>query len=101
VRLGIESSTSNTRGSKEEGTSYNDYSDGPVGQYIQYPDGGLLSTVREVIVSAGHVVERSGFTGGQVHLDSSSIKVGSRSSIQLHAISDVCLGSIGIIVVER
>jgi len=59
-----------------------------------------LSSVREVVVSAGHVVERSGLSSGQVHSDGTSIKVRSGLSIELHAVSHISFSIVGIVVVS-
>jgi len=87
VRLGIEHQTSNTSRSNEEGSSSRNDGNSPRRQQRNDVELSLLISVREGVVSGGHVVERS----SQVELDQTSIKVWF-SSIELHAVLDISLG---------
>jgi len=99
VRFGIESSSSNTSGSQEQNGSGDNNTDGPIGQHVEDKDNGLLSSVGEVVVSGGHVVESNLLAGGLVHSDGSSIEVRSLGSIELHAVLRIGLGITGIVCV--
>jgi len=94
VRLGIEHQTGNSSRSNKEGSSSRNDGNGPRWQQGNDVELSLLVSVGEGVVSGGHVVERS----SQVELDQTSIEV-FRGSIQFHAVLDISLGSVFIIVV--
>jgi len=99
VGLGIESSSCNTSSSQEQNGSSDNNTNGPVRQYIENKDNGLLSSVGEVVVSGGHVVESNLFSRSLVHSDGSSIEVRSLGSIELHAVLNISLGIVGVVIV--
>jgi len=87
VRLGVEHQTSNSSSDDEERSSSSNDSDGPLRQQGDDVDDSLLISVREVVVSGGHVSEGSGL----VHLENSSVEV-LASSVELSAVSNVLFG---------
>jgi len=96
VALGIEHGTGNTSATDEEHGTSNNEAYSPVGEQRLHDQSCLLSSVGEVVVSRAHVIE----SASQVHLDQTTIKVRGGGSIQLHAVENVLLGSIGVIVVS-
>jgi len=95
VRLGIEHGTSNSQRTSEEDSSNGNDGNSPCWENSLDCKEGLLSSVGEVVVSGGHVVE----CRGVIHSDEASIKV-SWGSVQLSAVSFIlfsiaCIISIG------
>jgi len=94
VRSGIEHQTSDNSRNYEGNSTNNNDSNGPVGEEWVNIDLSLLSSVGEVVVSCGHVVERSSL----VHLEETSIEV-SWGSIELHAVLNVLFNVVLVVVV--
>lgn len=94
MRLGIEHGTSKASRSEEGNRSQNDHDNGPHWKQRVNVDSSLLVAVGEVVVACADVVERSSL----VHANETSVEV-RRSSVELHAILNVLLNSIGIVVV--
>jgi len=94
VRLGVQHESGNSSSEDESSSSDKDQGQSPGGQQGNDRELSLLSSVGEVVVSGVHVVESS----GGVHLDQTSIEVGS-SSVQLHAVSLVLVDGSDVVVV--
>jgi len=94
VRSGIKHQTSNNSRDDEGSSSNNNDGDGPCWQKWANIDLSSLGSVREVVVSAGHVVESSSL----VHLDETSIEV-SWGSIEFHAVLNVGFNIVLVVVV--
>jgi hypothetical protein len=94
VRLGIEHQASNSSRSNKEGSTNGYKSNSPRRQQGINVQESLLISVREGVVSGGHVGEGS----SQVHLSQTSIEVWF-SSIQFHAVLYISLDSVCVTVV--
>lgn len=70
IALGVEDHSTDDRGTKEESSTGNDETDGPVWDEGVDVDDTLVTTVGEVVVTGGHVEELSGV----VHLDETGVE---------------------------
>jgi len=95
VRLGIEHGSGNSGSSDKEDRSSDNDGNSPCWEERSNMKGSLLISVGEVVVSGVHVIVVTSYIG----FNETSIEV-VRGSIELHAISNVLLGSILVIVVS-
>lgn len=94
VRLGVEHEASNTSREHKEHSSNDNKHDSPGREQRDNVDGSVLSSVGEVVVSGRHVVEVT----SDVHSDQTTIEI-LRGSIELHAVLDILLSSVLVVVV--